>query len=322
MTGERLRIAVVGCGAMGSVYAGLFAEAGQDVVALSRAGAHADAIARHGLRLSGASGDRVIQVPVATQAAGDPVDLLVLATKSFHAADAIRYAAPLIGPGTAILAIQNGLGASDEIAAIVNRAQLAVGIAAAFGATIRAPGHAHHENTGKISLGAYDSMAQSTLERIASVWTEAGIPSEAVSDIAAMQWEKLICNVAYSGLCGATGRTVGEVMDSPELGPISRAAATEAFEAALMAGIRLSVTDPVAHVLAFGEKVRGAKPSVLLDIEAGRPSEIGFINGAIEREARRNGCSAPVNATITAIVRDRESRMQADEVSRKAKKSA
>lgn len=317
-----MRIAIVGCGAMGSVYAGLFAEAGHDVIAVSRAGAHIDAIARQGLHLTGASGDRVIPVPTVTSAPPDPVDLLVLATKSFHAADAIRDAMPMIGPETVVLAIQNGLGASDDIAALVEPAQLAVGIAAAFGATIRAPGHAHHENTGKVSLGGYDGMPSPTLERIAAIWSKAGIPAEAVSDIAAMQWEKLICNVAYSGLCGVTGRTVGEVMDSPDLGPVSRAAATEAFEIALLAGIKLNITDPVAHVLAFGEKVRGAKPSVLLDIEAGRPSEIGFINGAIDRVASRNGVSAPVNATITALVRDRERRMLNRAANEKTKVSA
>jgi len=305
---EALRIAVVGCGAMGSVYAGLLAKAGHDVLALSPRGAHMSAIAAQGLHLTGASGDQVIRLATYTEAPDTVVDLVVLATKALHAAAAIRGAAPLIGPETVVLTIQNGLGASEQVAEVVGPERLAVGIAAAFGASLRAPGHAHHENTGKIVIGAYAGLPADRLARIAAAWSAAGMDASVVPDIAAMQWEKLICNVAYSGLCGITGLTVGAVMDSPDLGPVSRAAAQEAFDIARAAGIALSVTDPVAHARGFGEKVRGAKPSVLLDIEAGRPSEIDYINGAIDRVARTIGLRAPVNATLTALVHDRVAR--------------
>lgn len=308
---DRMRVAIVGCGAMGSVYAGLFAEAGHDVVAVSPPGTHMAAIAKAGLRLTGASGDRFIRFLALTRAPAAPVDVLVLATKSFHAAQAIRDAVPLIGPQTLVLTIQNGLGASDQVAAIVGRDRLAVGIAAAFGASLKAPGHAHHENTGKIAIGAYAGLSAKALDRIVALWAGAGMDASAAPDIAAMQWEKLICNVAYSGLCGVTGRTVGEVMDSPDLGPISQAAAQEAHAIARAAGVALAVDDPVALALAFGTKVRAAKPSVLLDIEAGRASEIDYINGAIDRVACQVGQRALVNATITALVHDREARIAA-----------
>jgi 2-dehydropantoate 2-reductase len=125
-----------------------------------------------------------------------------------------------------------------------------------------------------------------------------------------MQWEKLICNVAYSAPCALTGLTVGEAMDDPEIGPVSRAAAVEAWETARALGIGIDVPDPVAHVRAFGAQLPAAKPSALLDVEAGRVSEIGVINGAVPREAAKVGRTAPVNATLTALVHAREARLE------------
>jgi 2-dehydropantoate 2-reductase len=97
-------------------------------------------------------------------------------------------------------------------------------------------------------------------------------------------------------------------MDHPEIGPISRAAATEAWSIARARGIALTVQDPVAHVRAFAARIPDAKPSVLQDIEAGRVSEVGVINGAIPREAAKVDLVAPVNATLTGLVKAREQR--------------
>jgi ketopantoate reductase len=127
-----------------------------------------------------------------------------------------------------------------------------------------------------------------------------------VDDIAAKQWDKSICNVAYRGPCALTGLTVGQLMDDPDVGPISRSAATEASEVARALGIALGFADPVEHVRAFAEGMPDAKPSVLLDVEAGRLSEIGVINGAIPREAEKVGLTAPVDATLTWLVHSLE----------------
>lgn len=303
-----MRIAIMGCGAMGSVYAGLFAEAGHEVLAVTRNATHVAAINRDGLRLSGASGDRRIALRAATHPEGPAADLVVLATKAAQTAEAARSAAPLIRAGTLVMTIQNGLGAATEVAEAVGPDRLAVGIAAAFGASLPAAGHAHHASLGVVHTGAHRGLAVTDRDRIVALWAETGVDARTAEDILAMQWEKLICNVAYSGPCALTGLTVGEVMESAELSGLSRAAATEAFEVAGALGIALSVTDPVAHVESFGRRVAAAKPSVLLDIEAGRPSEIGYINGAIPREAARVGAGAPVNDTITRLVLHREGR--------------
>ncbi len=91
-------------------------------------------------------------------------------------------------------------------------------------------------------------------------------------------------------------------MDDPDVGPVSRAAATEAYDVARALGIALGFEDPVAHVREFAGRMPLAKPSVLLDIEAGRPSEVGVINGAVVREAARAGLPAPVNSALTGLV--------------------
>ena len=123
-----------------------------------------------------------------------------------------------------------------------------------------------------------------------------------------MQWEKLICNVAYSGPCALTGMTLAELMDDENLGELSRACATEAFAVAAALGIALEFDDPIAYVREFANRMPDAKPSLLLDIEAGRATEIDVINGAVPREAAKAGLSAPVNATVTALVRNLERR--------------
>ncbi|MWD28179.1 2-dehydropantoate 2-reductase [Aquicoccus sp. SCR17] len=302
-----MRIAIIGCGAMGSVYAGLFAEAGHEVLAVSRDAGHVEAINRDGLRLTGASGDRAIPMRAAAAPEGEAADLVVIATKAAQAGAAARAALPLVGEDTLVLTIQNGLGAAEEVAEAVGPDRLAVGIAAAFGASLPAPGHAHHASLGAIHAGALAGLPRDALDRIVAAWDGAGFEARAAADIAAMQWEKLICNVAFSGPCAISGLTVGGVMAQEEITRVSRAAAVEAYEVARARGIALSVTDPVAHVEAFGRRVAAAKPSVLLDLEAGRRSEIGYINGAVVREAEKAGMRAPVNETITSLVVSRES---------------
>jgi 2-dehydropantoate 2-reductase len=212
----------------------------------------------------------------------------------------------MIGPETLVVTIQNGLGSAEAVAEALGAGRLIVGIAGGFGASLKGPGHAYHNGMQVIRLGAYDALPFPAVESAVRVWREAGFEAEASADIAVMQWDKLICNVAYSAPCALTGLTVGEVLDDPDIGPISRAAASEAWSIAKAVGLTLPFTDPVSHVRAFAARMPAARPSLLQDLEAGRLSEIDYINGAIPREAARIGREAPVNATLTGLVRFRE----------------
>jgi len=306
---DRMRIAVVGCGAMGSVYAARLAGGGHDVLVVDAWADHVAAITERGLALSGPDGERTARVRAFGAPPAEPVDLVVLAVK---AADVVRAAeglAPLLGPSTVVLTIQNGLGSAEEAAGVLGAERLAVGIASGFGASLAGPGRVHHNAMRALRFGAYDAASgpgADEVERLAAAWRTGGFDAAAVGDIAAMQWEKLICNVAYSAPCALTGLTVGEVLNHDEMGPVSRSAAIEAWETARALGIGIDVTDPVALVRNFGAQMPAAKPSALLDHEAGRRSEIAFINGAIPRESAKAGRTAPVNATLTALVRTRE----------------
>ena len=303
-----MKIAIVGCGAMGSIYAGKLAAAGNDVLAVTRRPETADRISRDGLRITGPESDVVVALRAADTAPAERMELVVLAVKASDVAAGARAALPLLGESTPVLTIQNGLGSADAVAEIVGGHRVAVGIASGFGASRRGPAHVHHNAMSAMRFGAYSTFDHSLVDTIAGVWRAAGFDAAAVSDIAAMQWEKLICNVAYSAPCALTGMTVGEVMDDEQMGRVSRAAATEAWTIARAAGIAITVADPVEHVRAFGARMPAAKPSALLDHEERRASEIDVINGAVPRQAERIGLEAPVNATLTALVKSIEHR--------------
>lgn len=306
-----MKIAVIGCGAMGSIYAAKLAAAGNDVLVVDRYRPGIDQIAEHGLRVTGPDYDQTVRLRASTAAVAETMDLIVLAVKAADVTTAAQQALPMLGEDTVVLTIQNGLGSAETVAGIVGARRLAVGIASGFGAARVAPGHVHHNAMRALRFGAHSELPHPAVESIARVWAEAGFDAAAVTDIAAMQWEKLICNVAYSAPCALTGMTVGQVLDDPEMGPVSRAAATEAWRVAWASDIAIEVTDPVAHVRAFGAAMPDAKPSALLDHEAHRISEIDVINGAVPRQGARVGVDAPVNATLTALVKSIERRWAA-----------
>ena len=129
---------------------------------------------------------------------------------------------------------------------------------------------------------------------------------EVFDDIDQLVWEKPICNCAYSGPCGISERTVGEVMSDPDLARVSAACAQEGFDVAKKKKIKPGFDDPAAYVRDFGSKIPNARPSVLLDLLAGKKSEIGVINGSIHRVAQELGGAAPVNEAITALVLAKE----------------
>jgi len=299
-------VAIVGCGAMGSVYAGLLAAAGNAVQAIDPWTDHVQAINATGLRVEGKSGDRTVRIRAATVAPATPVELVIVAAKALTVAESARAALPLLGPQTVVLTIQNGLGSADVVAEIVGADRLAVGIAGGFGARLIAPAHVFHNGMELVRIGAYAALERARVQRVVDVWQAAGFHAELEPNVPKLQWEKLVCNVAYSGPCALAGATIGEVMANPDAARISGLAAAEAVTVGRARGIALDIDDPVAYVRAFGAKIPHAKPSLLIDHELGRRSEIDVINGAIPREAAKAGLDAPINATITAFVKARE----------------
>ena len=297
-----MRIAILGTGATGSVYAGLLVDAGHQVWAIDRWREHVEAIRTRGLRVSGASGDCVTN-PLATT---DPrevgtVDLVVIATKAAEVEAAASAALPLLAAETMVLPIQNGLGSRERVAAIVGGERVLTGVIGGFGASIVEPGHAHHHGMELVRLGECSGPVSERVELVAQAWREAGFTVRTYDDVDQLVWEKLICNVAFSATCALTGATIGMVLDDRDAWSVASACATEAYAVARAEGIALEFEDPVRWVREFGGAIPGARPSMLLDLLAGRPTEIDVINGAIPPLAARHGLTAAVNATVTAL---------------------
>lgn len=301
------KVAIVGCGAMGSVYAALMVDAGHEVHAVTLWEDHAAAMASNGLRVEGASGDRTVEIHAGTSTAGiGPCDLVIIATKAFDVEAAARSLAPLLGPNTTVQAVQNGLGSAERVAAIIGPDQLAVGVVGGFGASLRAPGHVHHNGMEMIRFGAFAGLPRPALEASAAVWESAGFKVRIFEDLRQMVWEKLIFNVTFSGPSSLTGLTIGGIMADPNAWQVAHACTREAVAVANAAGIRLDVGDPYEHVRKLGERIPGARPSMLLDYLAGRRSEIDVINGAIPREGAKLGVPTPINEMVVALVKARE----------------
>jgi 2-dehydropantoate 2-reductase len=255
----------------------------------------------NGLRVEGASGDRTVKVNATVNPAdAGACDLVVLATKAMHVESASKSLTPLLGPSTPVLSIQNGLGGPDTAASILGRDRVMVGVVGGFGASMRGPGHAHHNGMELVRLGEFGGPITERLKKVEDVWKSAGFRVRLFDDIDQLVWEKLLCNCAYSGLCAVVECTIGDVMADPDLSRVSAACATEVFSNAKKKDVKLGFDDPVAYARDFGSKIPDARPSVLLDLMAGRKSEIDVINGAID---------GPVNRAITALVRAKERKL-------------
>lgn len=303
-----MKIAIIGVGAMGSVYAGLLAGQGRhEVWAIDTWAAHVDAIRANGLRVEGASGDRTVRIHATTDAnTVRNVDLVIIATKDDGVEAAARAALHVAKDDAPILTIQNGLGSADRVAAIVGSKRILMGVVGGFGASMKGPGHAHHNGMEFLRLGEMNGGLSTRLEVVKAAWEAGGFKVLAFADIHKMVWEKLICNCTYSGPCALTGLRVGELQENPSAWSIAAQCATEAFLVANARGIALDFDDPVRYVKAFGQKIPGARPSMLLDHMAGRPAEVDNINGAIPREGAKVGVAAPVNAVIVSLLKGKE----------------
>ncbi len=306
-----MKIAIVGTGAMGSVYAGLLASAGHEVWAIDAWKEHVDAMRRSGLRLEGVSGDRTVRLHATTDAKdAGPCDLVILATKAMQvAAAAESIKGTLLKADTPVLSIQNGLGGPDTAAAILGRERVMVGVVGGFGASMRGPGHAHHNGMELVRLGEFGGPITERLKAVEAVWRSGGFKVKVFDDIDQLVWEKLICNCAYSGPCALADATIAEVMADPDLSKVSAACASEGYAVARKKNIKLAFDDPVKYVRDFGSKIPNARPSVLLDLMLKKKSEIDVINGSIPRVGAQVGLDAPVNETLTALVRAKERRL-------------
>ena len=309
-----MKIAIIGVGAMGSVYAALLAEAGHEVWAVDPWQEHVEAIVTKGLRVEGASGDRIINGINATVNVTDvgPCDLCIIATKASQVAVAACAVAPVIGTNALVLTIQNGLGAGDRIAEHMATENVLLGVADGFGASMKAPGHAHHNAMKLIRIGELGGGMTDRLQTLEQQLLTAGFQAKAFADIAQLIWEKFLCNVTFSAPCTVFDKTIGQLMADADHWRIALGAMHEAYRIARHRDIPLSFDNPESYVTSFGANMPNARPSMLLDHMAKRPSELDAINGMVPVMGRQDGFDTPYNDTLVAVLNAREATFSGD----------
>ncbi len=304
-----MKIAIVGTGAMGSVYASLLGKAGHEVWAIDTWQEHIDAIVGSGLSVSGASGSFVVDNLHVGRTPGDAgsCDVWVIATKVADVDVAAAAIAPLLESDSVVMAFQNGLGAGERVARRIPDDHIVIGIAEGFGSSIPEPGHVHHEGMRLIRIGEMSGGLTDRVQRIELAWREAGFNVKAFADVHLMIWEKFLCNVTLSAPCAVFDVTVGDLMANPETWKVALGCAGEAYRLGLAKGIAFPFEDPLRYVTDFAATIPNASPSMRLDHLARRRSEVDVINGQVVALSREIGLEAPYNEALCAVLRRRES---------------
>ena len=297
-----MRIAVIGSGAVGSLFAANLSLLDDvEVWAFDLNELHVAAINRDGLRLSGA-GD-VVGRPRATSDAEQlpPCDFGIVATKAMHTEPAIAATAHAFADGC-VATVQNGLGNEETIAGHVERVIRGTTFPAG---KLLEPGHVQWDVKGDTTLGPYDERTPfAEVERLADACTRAGMPAHAVSDARGPQWRKVIFNASTNPIGALTGLTHGRVCERPDLRALVTGLVDEGKAVAAAQGIELDA-DPeelIDHA-ARKDVAYDHKASMLQDVEARRPTEVDYLNGGIVGFGQKRGVATPLNATIHSLVK-------------------
>jgi 2-dehydropantoate 2-reductase len=298
-----MRVGVVGCGAVGSLFAANLAQlADVEVWVYDVWREHVEAINEHGLRLSGA-GDVVGEM----RATADPADLPpcefgIVATKSMHTDRAVAAAADAFTEGS-VCSVQNGVGNEEAIAEHVER--VIRGTTFPAGRLVE-PGHVQWDVKGDTTIGPFEARPapMEAVERLADACTRAGMPTEAVADARGPQWRKLIFNAATNPIGALTGLTHGRVCEDPALRALVSALVDEGK--AVAAAQRIELDEDPETLIDYAARPDVAydhKASMLQDVEAGRETEIDFLNGGVVRFGREHGVPTPLNDALTALIK-------------------
>lgn len=302
-----MKIAIVGAGAMGGLFGARLAFAGQEVSFVEVSPHAIEVISRQGLRLETPDVQTTVRIPIARAAEFSGFfDLLVIFTKGFHTAAAIDSVRHLVGPDTWALSVQNGLGNADLIAGVVPAERVIVGMTN-LPADLVAPGVVHSQGEGHINLWSFNGEDACRVHEVAAVFSQAGLPCTADPQVQIAIWEKVAFNAALNSVCAVTRQTVGAVGGSAYGRQVLGNLVEETLAVALAAGIavdRRRVEAAVEYALANHHQ---HKPSMLQDLEAGRKTEIDFINGAVLAHGKRVGVPTPVLQALYDLIKVSES---------------
>ena len=300
-----VRVAVLGCGAIGSLYAAHLARVpGVEVFAVDPWVAHVEAIERHGLRVTGGA-DFVSPVRALTDASDLPgCDFGVVATKALHTRAAITAAAEALA-GAAVVSVQNGIGNEEVLAEVVPK--VVRGSIVTAGA-VTEPGVVRYDAPGDTWFGPFEPSPapESEIAVLADLLTRGGLRTHAMADARGPQWTKVVFNAATSPLAALTGLSMGPLCTEPALRAEVDALVDEALAVCEAAGIIL-LKQPSESFAEAVETAWSHKPSMLQDVLARRTTEVDVLNGGIAAEGRRQGVPTPRHDAMVALVHGLES---------------
>ena len=296
------RVVVVGAGAIGSLMGALMAR--RAAVTLVCREAHAKAIARDGLRVRGQE-EHTQEIRATTDPrAATGADLVLLTTKAFDIERALEQVAPYLPRDAVVLLMQNGLGNEDLARAMLGEIPILRGLTY-MGVTFAGPGHVIWTARGQTTLGDPFGNAGAALDEVATLLSEAGLETHTTHDIRREAWQKALGNIGINALGALTGMKNGELAESTHTLAIMECLVKEAELVAESAGYAF---DSFQRVVDLARATGANKNSMLQDIEAGRRTEIEFLNGAIVRIGQEMGVSVPTNTVICQLVKAIEGR--------------
>jgi 2-dehydropantoate 2-reductase len=304
-----MKVLILGAGAMGCLYGAAFHRAGCEVMLVDVNQAHIDAINAGGLELELRSGTERLPLPALTPSeVAEPVDLVVIFTKTFHTDAALAGIKAAIGPHTWLLSLQNGLGNDKRLAAHADESRIMIG-SSSLPSDLVGPGkvRSHGEGGSKLypAFGGDPAFAQ----QVCDLLTQGGLPAALEPDIHGAIWSKAIFNATMNPLCALTRRTPGFLGSHEESRQLIRALVDEGVAVANASGVAIpaqpihdlthvSVTDHANH-----------EASMLQDVKAGRRTEVDAINGAIVEAAKAAGVAAPLTETLWRLVKLEEAKL-------------
>ena len=308
-----MRIAVMGTGAVGGYFGAKLAAAGHELVFIAR-GKHLEAMRRTGLRIDSPNDSLRVTDSLFTSNPAEfgAADLVLFCVKSYDTETAAKALAPLIGDTTTILSLQNGIDNPEKIARVWDERRTFAGVVY-IGAQVAAPGVILHSSGGKIVFGQTDggdnSRAAEVIERTLSA---AGINCAISQNIGRVQWVKLLWNAPFCAISSLARADMKQILESQGLKKLAVACMAEVQAAARERGIDL----PLAlyeETLAFSAGLGRFKPSMLQDLEAGKPLEYEAFNGIILNILHQAGKAAPINECFYALLQqlDKKSRAEA-----------
>lgn len=296
-----MRIAVIGAGAVGGYFGARLAAAGLDVSFIAR-GEHLKSMQKNGLRIKSIQGDLEVRSRFTSNPDEvGPVDLILFSVKSQDTEKAAKLLAPLMSAKTTVLSLQNGVDNPEKIAHLWGANRTLAGVVY-IAAQVREPGVIEHSGGGRIVMGALDSRNQETARNVESILATAKVPCDVSSEMPVVLWKKLAWNSPFCALSCLLHMTIGEILTSNSLKELIAGCVEEVRDAAQCRGVELPPST-AQEALSFSRSLDNFKPSMLQDLEAGKPLEYEALNGIVIKILYQAGRRAPINEIFYAALK-------------------